>query len=425
MLTIYCEHITKRTEYIFDVVFNYLIKTPYKITNSKQEFTESNNPKFSYTYEGELNIIPSALLSQSSIKQNIDLTWHNHNNQKWLFKTNGELLPFDVFSSIFYLITRYEEYTANDNAFDEHGRFLLDKSILTNHYQYKKPLAHIWAAELKQKLTDKFPQIQFEERKYSAELTVDVDQLYAYKNRGVINTLAGILKKLSAGKWKQCKTQVNTILQRKNDPFDNFTFFKEISKEVDLKYFIHCGAKAKNDPRFINSNSNKKRIKQLAENSKVYIHPSYKSLRNSKLISIEKEKLELIINKKIEHSRQHYLVAKLPKYYQNLLKTDIKHDYSQGYVLENGFKTGMCIPYPYFDLSNNLKTQLTIHPFHVTDLSILKNEKNLQDVYTIIDQIKAVNGTISILWHSDLFALQNSSEKWKSILLKIVEHATA
>ena len=56
-------------------------------------------------------------------------------------------LGYDIFSSVFYFISRYEEW--QDFEKEKHGRFDLQQSILFKDQQHLKPVLNIWIEEFK------------------------------------------------------------------------------------------------------------------------------------------------------------------------------------------------------------------------------------------------------------------------------------
>ena len=97
-------------------------------------------------------------------------------------------------------------------------------------------------------------------------------------------------------------------------------------------------------------------IKQLGNTSTIGIHPSYASNKNSKMIGIEKQRLEHILGKSVHHNRFHFLKFSLPKSYQQLLAYGISNDYSMGYADQIGFRAGTCTPFNFYDLENEVQT---------------------------------------------------------------------
>jgi hypothetical protein len=112
MVSILVNEITPRIEYTMNLVFNEIMGIPYSLSAVQSDFERSRNQKINYTrheISGCLQIMPSGLLSESG------LTDHVIEIGKWkdiptLFAGGNNDIPFDIFSAIFYIVSRYEEY---------------------------------------------------------------------------------------------------------------------------------------------------------------------------------------------------------------------------------------------------------------------------------------------------------------------------
>ncbi len=103
-------------------------------------------------------------------------------------------------------------------------------------------------------------------------------------------------------------------------------------------------------------------IKKLGDYAHIGIHPSYASHDEDGALDNELRRLSGILKDDIRYSRQHYLRLQLPKTYQELLKHNIAYDFTMGYASQPGFRAGISQPYPFYDLSEEKETPLTIVP---------------------------------------------------------------
>jgi hypothetical protein len=165
----YSTRSTFRLKYVLNTVFKDLLGLAYRITNDTEEFKSAEQPKINYSseplVENEIFIKPSALLFQTGIKeQNLQIgEWEE---LKVLFSTHGtEKIPFDIFASIFFMISRYEEYLPHIR--DQYDRFEAESSIAYVHKFLEKPIVNYWVQKLKKILASEFPQLIFKEPKYN------------------------------------------------------------------------------------------------------------------------------------------------------------------------------------------------------------------------------------------------------------------
>ena len=101
-------------------------------------------------------------------------------------------LTFDLFASVFYIISRYEEYLPHRE--DKHGRFLAQDSIAYQNGFLDKAIIDRWcliAAELIKKY---YPEFTVPNRNYRFVQTVDIDAAYCYLNKGFFRTLTGLFR---------------------------------------------------------------------------------------------------------------------------------------------------------------------------------------------------------------------------------------
>ena len=91
---------------------------------------------------------------------------------------------------------------------------------------------------------------------------------------------------------------------------------------------------------------------------------------------------------------------KMPKSYIKLANTIAKNDYSMYYDNFPGFRAGTSIPFYWYDLQLEKKTQLLLHPVAATDIALLSNKTRqelLLQINELIDSVKLVNGDFYFL----------------------------
>ena len=74
---------------------------------------------------------------------------------------DSKFWDFDIFSAVFYLASRYEEYGGFTP--DAHQRFPPEASILHKTESFEFPLINLWVKELKEALLLKWPELIFKE----------------------------------------------------------------------------------------------------------------------------------------------------------------------------------------------------------------------------------------------------------------------
>ncbi len=432
-LLIYSPKRSSRVRYIFRLVFHDVLKIQYHITTDIDEFQSSDLPKFIYgekAFSDDLFIRSSGLLFERGV-DSLQLDTVEHKGIKAFFPTYDKtsLFPFDPFSAIFYLVSRYEEY--QPFVRDEHGRFTANLSKSAELGFLHKPVVNIWAQELKEIIKSKYPKIQFTERIYRFFPTYDIDSAYAYLNKGLVRSLGRYFVDLKDLNWYDIAARTQSIFGNKPDPFDTFDLQIGYQKKYNLKpiYFILFARYSRFDKNInIRNKHFKFLVKRLADYATIGIHPSYYSIENPDYLSFETGKLSEVLNQDVSRSRQHFLRLMLPDTYRNLLENDITDDYTMGYAALPGFRAGICSTYSFYDLDREEETKLRIHPFAVMD-GTLKDYLNMtpddaiERIRLLIDEVKKVNGTFISLWHNESLSDLKRWKGWRRVYEELLEMA--
>ncbi|MFL5765639.1 MAG: polysaccharide deacetylase family protein [Bacteroidia bacterium] len=432
MLLIYTHKITHRNKYIFNLVFKDMLGIDFSLTSDADEFKSSTGPKLSYTTNSlsdELFFHSRNLLFETGItEQNISV--FELDRQKAFFATGkGSALPFDVFAASFYLVSRYEEYLPHIR--DEHDRFDAKDSLAFINGFLQKPLVNIWAQWVKEIIKAKYPSLVFPERKYEFISTIDIDNAYAYREKGFTRSVGGYLKALSKMDLAEIKERTRVLLGAEKDPYDTYSFQLEIIRKYKLKsiYFFLLGDYGVNDKNLpIESKKFQSLIKMLGDYAQIGIHPSYGSNKSRAQLKKEVDRLSKVLHRDITQSRQHFLKLTLPETYRNLIDLDITDDYTMGFASQIGFRASICTPFNFYDLDMELETKLKIHSFAVMEGTLKYNMKvppqdAMNKIRPLIDEVKSVNGVFMSLWHNDTLNDRKLWAGWRAIYEEMVQYA--
>ncbi len=433
MLLIYTPKITKRINYIFNLYFVQLLATPYELTSNADLFIAHTEAKFSYAsnpFGQELFFQSSDLLFKTGIEGQ-DLNYFLFEKNAAFYPTyhSKSALPFDPFAAAFYLVTRYEEYLPYMR--DRFGRFEAGESFAGQKEFLRKPVVNIWAQKIKEILTSHFPELSFAKRQYQFTPTIDIDSAYAYKYKGAVRTIGGIVSALSKLELREISERIRVILGLRKDPFDTYNYQLMIQRRYQLQpiYFILLADYGRLDKNLPVTNRHfQVLIKSLSDYSQVGIHPSVASGEDFSKLKIEIDRLNRILNREITQSRQHFLRLNFPSTYRNLIQLDITDDYTMGYASEPGFRAGICDPFYFYDLDMETVTKLMIHPFQLME-GTLKDymnktpEQSLAIMKLLIDEVKAVDGTFISLWHNESLSDQKRWAGWRKVYEDMIAYA--
>ena len=432
MLLIYTHKITHRNTYIFNLFFKDLLGIGFKLTSDIEEFKDYAGEKISYTtnaIDNELVFISRNLLFETAItEQNISV--FDFNSQKVFYATgNASALPFDVFAASFYLVSRYEEYLPHIR--DEHDRFDPKDSLAFQQKFLHKPVINIWAIWIKNILKSKFPNLNFAEKKFEFLSTIDIDNAYAFREKGFTRSIGGYLKSLSIFDLKEIKQRTSVLLGKEKDPYDTYDFQLEILNKYKFKsiYFFLLGNYGMNDKNLpIESKKFQSLIKMLGDYAEIGIHPSYGSNKSKAQLKKEVTRLTKVLHRDVTKSRQHFLKLTLPETYRNLIELDITDDYTMGYASQYGFRASICTPLNFYDLDMEMETKLKIHPFAFMEGTLkydlkVRPEDAMNKIKPLIEDVKAVNGVFISLWHNDTINDRTLWLGWKNVYEEMVKYA--
>lgn len=413
MTLILVDQITARLTYTLDFVFT-ARGLSYKATTNITEFIEFKGTKLNYSNK-EIDLTPSIIPSEllySEIVERISL-------DKVEFERT-EILAFnetpDILASIFFVLSRYEEYL--NITRDEHGRFLALCSIQWVYGWLDEPICDKWAlCVLKFIGNTEMPTPEF-----IIQPTFDIDSTFAYKEKGLIRNIAGGIKELMHGKTQRFLERFNVCFRRTNDPFDTFERINEVAQQFpDTLCFWLLADYGNFNKNIHHANAAQAGIiNSMAERCKIAIHPGYNTFNNEANLEVEKNRLENIVERSVNLSRQHYLRLSIPITFNALIKQNINVDYSMGYAECPGFRMGTARQTPWFNLETNESTSLQIQPFCYMDGTLnerlkLTPENAIEEVRQLKAMIKQYGGTFSFIWHNETIGFRHHWEGWESV----------
>jgi len=390
-----------------------------EFTTDEMQFLAYSGPRLVYGGEplaGELCFAAAGLLFNRSI-EGVEPGFEKE--RKGLFPVFGQqaALTFDPFAAAFYMLSRYEEYLPFRK--DNHGRFSAAGSIAYRHGFLHRAVVNEWAATVAELLQNRFPGLIPHQPAYRFIPTIDVDQAYAYRHKGILRTAAGYARDLFRFGFDTMKERTAVISGKMPDPFDSFGQLQQLHDDYGLQavyffLFADYGPFDKNLP--VHNLGFRQLIQEVADYNLVGIHPSYASSQQPLRLKNEVDALAQALKTEITRSRQHFLKLQLPQTYRSLINCDIREDYTMGYADLPGFRAGVCTPFPFFDLDLDAPTSLMVFPFVFMDGTFkdyLKTDDSevVENARPYIEEVRKHNGTLITLWHNET---HGGSGRWKA-----------
>ncbi len=435
IVLIYIEKITPRLTYVCDLIFKQYFGVNYEFTLDKDRYFQGNLPRLNYSGRelvGDDLFIPSTgLLNERGISEK-KITVFEYKKLPAFFQSQNPAatFPFDMFSAIFYLVSRYEEYLPFEP--DEHGRFTARQSLAFRGGFLRIPLVDKWVALLRSEMSKRYPQLVMKAQKYRFKPTYDVDMAWSYLGKGAVRIMGAVIKELAKGDWRGLKERFGVLAGRKKDPFDVFAYLESLSDKYGLeaKFFFLMGKYGEFDKNISPKNEKfRDLIRRIRQKGyPIGIHPSYAGGAREETLAEEIKNLQEIMGAEVTASRHHFLKIRFPGTFRLLIKSGIKTDYSLGYAEDIGFRASIARPFYWYDISSEQITGLKLLPFEVMDVSLreylkLSPEEAIEQVREIIDETKEVGGVFVTLWHNSSFSVREGWEGWETVYEEILKHA--
>lgn len=427
-MLIYTENNTPRLQYVLKFIFRDVFSMDFRIVEDSREFGDHKGPKINYssTESGDAIIIPvSGLLSEKGIK-GIDPVPAKGEAFPVLFPGSSPDIGYDLFASVFYMISRYEEYLPFKG--DRYGRFEAVNSLAGKHGFLEIPVVDLWIEDMRNRLNRRFQDMRIQSGEFRFLPTCDIDLPYAYLHRDKFRTLGARLKSGLQGSTDQ-KFRKDVLSGKEKDPFDTFSEIDAVHSRYGIRpriFFLTAGYGKYDKSISPRSTVFRDLVKQTMNYADVGIHPSYGASKNTGKLQRELQMLSMISGREIHDSRQHYLRIRFPDSYRNYINAGIGTDYSMGFASAAGFRAGTANPFRFYDLLREEETALKVIPFQVMDRTMkdymnLTPDEALEKILSLANTVRSTGGMFSTIWHNDAFSNFGEWKGWKDVYLHMID----
>ncbi|HOO98889.1 MAG TPA: polysaccharide deacetylase family protein [Bacteroidales bacterium] len=424
---IYVSNRSPRLNYIAGIILGDILGLSWDIVTDKRRIGKDPVINYSDTYiAGSFKITPAGILFEKGIdKKHLNISvWRK---LPIFYQTDGESdLPFDIFAASFYMVTRYEEYS--DHQTDEHGRFRAASSMAFSGRFLDKPVVDLWTREFARALLGKYPGLVFRKNNFSSIITIDSDQPFAYLGKNFLTGLGGFIRD-AAVRRKKAFERYKVLFRGKQDPYYVFDYIMEaISKYgTPARFFFPAADYSEYDknPSW-KSQEYRNLIGKAGSRYGVGIHPSYFAAENPALLGKEIRRLVSITGESVTSSRYHYLRISFPSSFRELVNLGIVEDFSLGYHDEPGFRAGIARPFFFYDVTEDVHTNLKIIPFQVMDGTLFQYKKldpvsSWEIIGHLINETKQVGGLFVSIWHNTSLLDTPEWKEWREVFDRILK----
>ena len=356
----YSENINhKRLRYVVDFINNH----PLKPAEINFVLNDPENNRLNITYSknqtGKIKIPAQNVFFSNTIfqkyyinryifEENSIYSVESKKKKKNTFFENGNF-GFDIFETIFFHISRYEEIYCNETQIDVHKRMKSGEQLLVKNKIHDTPVVDILIYFFFKALN-----LNVRKRKSGYSLTHDIDIIRKYKS--IFYSLKSIAKAFQMGLGFRgainiIKSIINSIKHPERDPYFTYDWlFVNDPKFVHKTVYFVAGGNRKYDLFDEMYYKELPEIIKKAKNSsyKIGFHPSYDAYNNKKLFETEFNKLNGLNEDRIIDIRTHYLRLDLQKTFDLIEQFGFKTDSTLGFTDEIGFRCGTGFEYyPY------------------------------------------------------------------------------
>ena len=381
---------------------------------------------FGKTFVGESYVSPDRIPAGivSAIIDGLESILILYGEDKLEVTTQRIVSDADLFSSAFFMLTRWEESFGLHEVL--HGRFPAEEALTVKSGFILRPVVDEYVALLKKWMGLLGYPLPADNSEFKIVPTCDVDIPFYWRSRPGWKLLAGRFwkqKSISAVKHDFSLMKAMRKGEQK-DPFDKFDYLMTLAERKGTKILFHMigGGETKfegyyniDDPHIISL------MKEFIKRGHtIGLHPSYNSFNDPKKLDKERIAVEKHSGVHVRSSRQHYLRFAVPQTWAHLHNAYLKEDSTLGYAAEPGFRCGTCKPFPVFDIHQRKELPLVERPLLIMDVS-LRFYKNFSieesKVYCkmIMDQVKKHNGELVFLWHNSTLSEMDGWDGWSEV----------
>lgn len=429
-LLIYAPRKSSRLQYVLEEIFHSRYAVEFQLTDSLEDCFGHRGALVLYSNEQGLPAgvrIPATHLLFETGWEAPEPGVIRIDNIPALFPVGGSegaWQPFDLFATVFYFLSRYEEYRPFTP--DTHGRFTATQSLAYRNGFLEIPILDIWISRLADHLNETYPELGIARMAFSFIPTIDVDQMWAFLHKPLKRQIGGFALDVLRARFRNAARRLAVWTRLAKDPFDAFDFLANIHKDDPAIFFFLLA-----DPGPFDVNNPVehpvfgKMLRQIANRSATGLHPSYKSAGDPAMLLIEKKRLEELSGKKAVKSRQHFLRLSFPSTYRNLLEAGMEEDYSMGFADAPGFRAGTAAPFFWYDLEKESPSSLKVIPFQIMDVTLrqylkLSPGEAVARAAAICEQVATNGGVFVSIWHNSSFDEKGDWEGWTQVYTNLL-----
>ena len=292
---------------------------------------------------------------------------------------------FDIFNTLFFHISRYEEFYASDSKKGQAGWLEEDQHFLVKNKIYERPVVDQLMIAFFEVITQKKI---IQKSTYAISHDVDILTRFTPGYKFFRSLAATVVHRRG---WPQFRDSIahykKMLLQKSKDPYNYFSTLLRTEDEWKYKQiFMMTGGNTKYDNKYKIDDPTAKNIIRIAESRgySIGLHPSYNAGFEEDRFIKEQKKLANVSNQPVINNRQHWLRWSWEITPYLFEKNGIITDSTMGYNRYLGFRCGTGFPYRMYDFKNKKAFLWTEHPMAFMESSAIhrvqRTEENLTEL---------------------------------------------
>lgn len=321
------------------------------------------------------------------------------------YSPDENVFPFDLFESIFFHISRFEEwYPASQNQ--EWDMLAESDHLLIKYGLEKIPVVD----HLVKALWEFVHKKTFQSQKSTLRITHDIDHYRKFSSRwSILRKLAGFVRHRRPMRklFPLIRSYWNAQWKNAKDPYDIYSWLLT-DLPIDKTIYLFLEGQHPLDPRPPSDQELAYVISQAQQKEyAVGMHPSYADWVDSSRLEKTKKRLEKHTGTQVDQSRQHYLHFHFPKTLHALHRVGIRSDSSLGYNRHVGFRCGTGFPYRLYDFSKERSIPILEYPIAFMDSACLHEAKlqkdNFESIFNNFFQSNEQDACLTVNFHNSFF----------------------
>jgi hypothetical protein len=346
----------------------------------------------------------------------------------------GVKLGLDVFGSVFFMISRYEEVVSD--ARDHHGRFPDTEALSVRAGFAERPLANEYVEVLWASLQRLWPRLERRRRTFRFLPSHDVDRALCRESSHML-----LARRLGADLLVRRSVDLATTRLRayrrgcgnghEHDLCDTYELLMELSERANtISAFHFFGERtghdldatyAPSDPAIRNI------LRQIGERGhEIALHASYDAHYQSDVVRRQLKGLQTAccaegVERAAWGNRHHYFRWEAPNSWQALEDAGVSYDATVGFAQTVGFRAGCCYEFPVFNLLTRTALKLRERPLVAMEVALLdrlklSHEETLGRLSLLKERCKRFDGDFTLLWHNSRLQTRVDRETYETVL---------